>query len=143
MKELIEDYSYSKLNLLLGDYIKDIICNKDHPENHSVKYISRNPPRFNNVIEDKKGNKISVIKNLKDSCELLSEPVLVTLKTKLKECLRKYKRDQDFKGECEYEIKEISKELNKESVKKALGSVLQNDILTDIQMKLTFLHIFY
>lgn len=137
MKELIEGYSYPKLNLLLGDYIKDLICNKEHPENHLVKYITKNPPRFNSVVEDKNGNKINVIKNLKDSCELLSKPVLDTLENKLKECLKKYKKDEDFTGDCEYEIDEINKELNKDAVKKALNSVLQNDILTDIQMKLT------
>ena len=136
MKEFIENYSYAKLNLFLSDYIKEIICNKNIPQNHSVKYISKNPPRFNSVIENTSGVKINVIKNLKDSCELLSEPVLVSLKRKLNECLRKYKNDIDFKEEFDYEIKEISKELNKLSVKKALGSVLQNEILTDIQMKL-------
>lgn len=136
IKDFIEHYSYSKLTLFLSDYIKDLICNKQIPQNHSVKYISKNPPRFNSIIEDSNGNKINVIKNLKDSCELLSEPVLITLKIKLSECLKKYKTDQDFKDDCEYEIKEIKKELNKSSVKKALSTVLQNDILTDIQMKL-------
>ncbi len=136
MKEFIENYDYTKLNLFLSGYIKELICNKTQPQNHSVKYVTKNPPRFNSLVENKEGEKINVIKNLKDSCELLSEPVVTTLKTKLKECLNKYKKDCDFKEECDYEIKQISKELNKESVKKALSSVLQNDILTDIQMKL-------
>ena len=46
MKSLIEKYddnkSPDKLNLLLSDYIKDVICNKDHPENHSIKYVKKN-----------------------------------------------------------------------------------------------------
>lgn len=136
MKEFIEKYTYPKLNLFLSEYIKELICNKDQPQNHSVKYITKNPPRFNSVVETKEGEKINVIRNLKDSCELLLKPVLDTLERKLNECLKKYRNDEDFMGDCEYEINDINKELNKESVKKALSTVLQNDILTDIQMKL-------
>jgi len=137
MKGLIENYDNSKLNLLLGDYIREIICNKEHPENHSVKYIKKKPPTYNSMIEDKDGNKISVIKNLKDSCELLTEPILETLKSKLKQCLNCYKSDSDFNDIYQESIKEIRKELNKESVKKALACCLQNDILNDIEMKLS------
>jgi len=136
MKEFIEEYTYPNLNLFLSGYIKDLICNKDQPQNHSVKYVTKNPPRFNSIVENKKGEKINVINNLKDSCQLLLKPVLDTLEMKLNECLKKYRNDEDFMGDCEYEIKDINKELNKESVKKALSTVLQNDILTDIQMKL-------
>jgi hypothetical protein len=138
MKDFIEGYSYDKLPLFLSEYIKDIICNKALPQNHSVKYLTKNPPRFNSLVENDNGERINVIKNLKDSCEVLSQPVLVTLKKKLNECLKKYKNDEEFNVDCEVEIKGIRKELNKESVKKALRSVLQNDILTDIEMKLNF-----
>ena len=137
MKDFIEKYSYDKLSLFLSEYIKDIICNKELPQNHSVKYITKNPPRFNSLVENDHGEKINVIKNLKDSCEVLSQPVLVTLKKKLNECLKKYKNDEEFITDCDFEIKGIRKELNKECVKRALRSVLQNDILTDIEMKLT------
>lgn len=137
MKEFIEKYSYDKLPLFLSEYIKDIICNKTLPQNHSVKYITKNPPRFNSLVENDNGDKINVIKNLKDSCEVLSQPVLITLKKKLNECLKKYKNDEEFNTDCDVEIKGIRKELNKECVKRALRSVLQNDILTDIEMKLT------
>lgn len=137
MKGLIENYDNSKLNLLLGDYIRDIICNKEHPENHSVKYIKKKPATYNSTIEDKDGNRINVIKNLKDSCELLTEPILETLKLKLKQCLNCYKKDSEFNDIYQESIKEIRKELNKESVKKALSSCLQNDILNDIEMKLS------
>lgn len=137
MKGLIENYDNSNLNLLLGDYIKEMICNKEHPENHSVKYIKKKPPTYNSTIEDKDGNRISVIKNLKDSCELLTEPILETLKLKLKQCLNCYKKDSEFTDIYQESIKEIRKELNKESVKRALASCLQNDILNDIEMKLS------
>jgi hypothetical protein len=117
----------SKLNLLLGEYIKDIICNKDQPQNHAVKYIKKKPPTYNSLLEDKDGNMINVIKNLKDSCELLEAPILETLKVKLNQYINDFGNKEMAKG--------IFEELKKGAVKKALSSVLQNDILNDIQMK--------
>ena len=145
MKNLIEKYdddtpkNSDKLNLLLSDYIKDVMCDVKHPENHAVKYIKKKPPTYNCIIEDTDGNTVTVIKGLKDTCELLSDPMLNTLKVKLKEFLTKYKSDQHEEFDYSlYEdaIKQLKNELNKDTVKKALSSVLQNDILNDIQMKL-------
>jgi RNA binding exosome subunit len=139
MKELIEtfDINAEKLNLLLGDYLKHLLCDKEHPENQAVKYIKKKPPTYNSLVEDKNGNKMNVIKGLKDTCELLSDPVLETLKSKLKECLKVYKKDESFDdGLYDDAIKELKKELNKDNVKKSLKSVLQNDILHDIEYKL-------
>ena len=135
MKDLVEGYNYPKLNYLLTNYIKDIIHNKEHPENHSVKYIKKKPPTFSNTI-NQDGKIINVIKNLKDSCELLSEPVLATLKKKLRECTREFKNDEDFQNVYEDTVRDIKKELNKDVVKKALSTVLQTDILNDIEMKI-------
>lgn len=75
MRELVKDYDKdsSKLNLLLSDYMKSILCDHSHPENHSVKYIKKKPPTFNALIEDKEGNISNVIKGLSDTCELLSD----------------------------------------------------------------------
>jgi hypothetical protein len=145
MKNLIEKYdddtpkNSDKLNLLLSDYIKDVMCDAKHPENHAVKYIKKKPPTYNCIIEDTDGNTVTVIKGLKDTCELLSDPMLNTLKVKLKEFLTKYKSDQHEEFDYSlYEdaIKQLKNELNKDTVKKSLSSVLQNDILNDIQMKL-------
>lgn len=143
MKHLIEKYddvtpkNPDKLNILLTNYIKDVICDKDHPENHVVKYIKKKPPTYNCSTEDTDGNTVTVIKGLKDTCELLSDPMLNTLKNKLKEFLEKYKEDEEFDYSLyEDAIKQLKKELNKDTVKKALSSVLQNDILNNIQMKL-------
>ena len=135
MKDLVEEYNYPKLNYLISNYIKDMIHNKEHPENHSVKYIKMKPPTFSNTIE-KDGENINVIKNLKDSCELLSEPVLANLKKKLRQCKKVFKNDSDFQNLYEDTVKEIYKELNKDVVKKALSTVLQTDILNDIEMKI-------
>jgi hypothetical protein len=136
MKNLVEKYDYDKSNLLLSEYIKDIIHNKEHPENHSVKYIKKKPPTFSNTIENEEGETINVIKNLKDSCELLSEPVLANLKQKLRQCKKVFKNDTDFLNVYGDTVKEIYKELNKDLVKKSLSTVLQTDILNDIEMKL-------
>jgi len=135
LKDFIESYKGENLNLLLSDYIKDIICNKNHPENHSVKYIKKKPPTYNSLIE-KDGETINVIKGLKDTCELLTDPILDKLKIKLREFLKKYKKDEDFDYDLfEDTIQQLRKELNKDNVKKALSSVLQNDILNTIEMK--------
>ena len=58
------------------------------------------------------------------------------LKLKIKEFVQKYKKDDDFDILYEDAIKELKKELNKTTVKKALSAVLKNDILNDIEMKL-------
>lgn len=133
MKKLIENYTQDKSNLLLSGYIKNIIHNKDHPENHCVKYINKRPPTFENVIEQDGEEKV-LLKNLKDSCELLSDPILKTLRKKLRECNRNLKDDEDFQDNYEDTLKDIWQELNKEAVKNALSTVLKNDILNDIDM---------
>jgi hypothetical protein len=138
MKELVEklDCNSGKLNLLMSDYIKEIVCNKEHPENHSVKYIKKKPPTFNTLIE-RDGETISVFKGLTDTCELLTDPILDQLKIKLKEFIKKYKKDDEYDYSLyEDTIIQLKKELNKDTVKKALNSVLQNDILNTIEMKL-------
>lgn len=132
--------------ILLSEYIKDVICDSEHPENQAVKYIKKKPPTYNSLIEDADGNPVQVIKNLKDTCELLTDPILNTLKKKLKECLISYRKQEknckdNEQPEFEYDsydtaIEQLRKELNKENIKKALSSVLQNDILNNIQMKL-------
>jgi hypothetical protein len=140
LKNGIDVFSNDKINLLLGDYIKDIICDKEHPENHAVKYIKKRPPTYNALTEDSEGNTVTVIKGLKDTCELLSDPILDKLKIKMKEFIDKYKKDTepDFDFMLyEDAIKQLKRELNKANVKKALGSVLKNDILNNIEMKLT------
>jgi len=140
MKTIIEKYDNDsqKLNLLLGDYIKNMLCDTNHPENHAVKYVSKRPPTYTAVTEDSDGNTISVIKGLKDTCELLTDPILDRLKQKLRECLRQYKGDEEFDFSLyETAFRELRKELNKTTVKRALKGVLKNDILQNIEMKIT------
>lgn len=147
MKALIESYdngsskNHDKLNLLLSDYIKNVICDEQHPENHAVKYTKKKPPTYNSLTEDDDGNPVTVIKGLKDTCELLSDPILNQLKSKMREFIKKYKNDGDDNvfdySLYEDAISQLRKELNKENVKKALSSVLRNDILNNIEMKLS------
>jgi hypothetical protein len=154
MKNLIKSYDDTKyknkddtdnndkdrLNLVLSNYIKNMICDSEHPENHAVKYVKKKPPTYNAITEDSEGNTVNVIKGLKETCELLSDPILDQLKLKLKECIQRYKKDDDPNFDFSlYEdaFKELKKELKKSTVKKALSSVLQNDILENIEMKFT------
>jgi hypothetical protein len=144
-KELVngkEKFNNDKMNIYISEYIKDMICDTEHPENHSVKYIKKKPPTYNTHIQDTSGNTVTVIKGLKDTCELLTDPILDQLKIKLKEFIKKYKPDTepDFDYTLyENAIRELKKELNKQNVKKALKSVLQNDILNNIEMKLSLI----
>ena len=144
MKELIEKYdddlSQGSMNTLFSGYLSNVLCDKDHPENQAVKYLKKYPPTFNSVIEDREGNIINTIKDLNGTCELLSDPVLDLLKKKLREFTKKYHKDDqpDFDWELyDKSIKELRKELNKGNVKKVLNSFLKNDILNNIEMKLS------
>jgi len=141
MKQVIETYDTdkTKLNYLLTEYLNGILCDREHPENHAVKYVKRYPPTFNSITEDSEGNVITAIKGLKDTCELLSDPVLDVLKIKLSECIKKYKKDDDANYDYSlYEdaIKEIRKELKKDNIKKVLSNFLKNDLINNIEMKL-------
>jgi hypothetical protein len=143
MKEVIEQYDSdkSKLNYLLSEYLNNLFCDTQHPENHSVKYIKRYPPLFNSITEDADGKTITVIRGLKDTCELLTDPVLDVLKVKLNECIRKYKREkEDPDSDYDYSlyenaIRELQKELRKDKIKQVLANFLKNDLINNIQMK--------
>ena len=130
-----------KLNLLLSGYIKDVICDSEHPENHAIKYTKVRPPTYSCKVEDTNGNTINVIKGLKDTCELVTDPILLTLKRKIKQFLIKYAKDDkdDFDyGLYDTAIEQLRKEFNNDNVKKALSCVLQNDILNNIKMKFNY-----
>ena len=142
MKEVIEGYDGdpSKFNYLFTNYLNNVLCDSKHPENHSIKYVKKYPPTFTTTLEDSDGNIISVIKGLKDTCELLGDPVLDVLKIKLKECVNKYKKEDDPEYNYNlYEdtIKELRKELKKDNIKNVLGNFLKNDLINNIEMKLS------
>jgi hypothetical protein len=142
MKQVIETYDNdkTKLNFLLTEYLNGVLCDQEHPENHAVKYTRKYPPTFNSITEDAAGNIITTIKGLKDTCEVLSDPVLDVLKVKLCECIKKYKRDDNINYDYSlYEdaIRELRKELKKDNIKKVLSNFLKNDLINNIEMKLS------
>ena len=142
MKQVIETYDNdkTKLNFLLTEYLNGVLCDQEHPENHAVKYTRKYPPTFNSITEDAEGNIITTIKGLKDTCEVLSDPVLDVLKIKLSECIKKYKKDDNINYDYSlYEdaIKELRKELKKDNIKKVLSNFLKNDLINNIEMKLS------
>lgn len=139
MKKIIDvfDHTPEKLNYLLTNYLNIVLCDKDHPENHSVKYVKKYPPVFNSVVEDKDGNVITVIKSLNDTCELLTDPILDILKMKLKECTKRCKQQDLCDDEFDDVIKELRKELKKDNIKKVLNNFLKNDLINNIEMKLS------
>lgn len=150
MKSLVDMFdknqSNDRLNLVLSDYIKKILCDNEHPENQAVKYISKRPPTYKTLIKDEDGKIISVIKDLKNTCELLTDPVLEILKKKLNDFIKKYKNDnqpdiEDYGpfqyGMIEDAVNILKQELRKDNVKKALKNVLRDDILNNIEMKLS------
>jgi hypothetical protein len=128
--------NFPPVKIILSEYIKYMICNKDNLENQCVKYISKRPPIYSILISDKDGNPVQLNKNIKDACEILIKPILNILKNKLKECLITYEHT-DFEKKYYRAIDKLQRELNDEYiVQTALSSVLQNDIITNIQMKL-------
>ena len=141
MKQVIETYDgdKQKLHFLLTDYLNNVLCDLEHPENHAIKYTKKYPPTFNSITEDSDGNIITTIKGLKDTCELLTDPVLDVLKVKLSECIKKYKKEEDDYDYSLYEdaIKELRKELKKDNIKKVLSNFLKNDLVNNIEMKLS------
>jgi len=140
MRNLIEKYDTpdgkSKLGLLLSDYIRDILCNKDHPENHVVKYVRLKPPTFHVVSLGENGDTLTSIKGIKDTCDVLTTPLFQLLKAKLKECLRCIKHDPTFDFDIYEEgIKNLKSDLNEGIVKKVIGNILRYDIVNDHYMK--------
>lgn len=142
MKNLIKKYhSENELYLSLSDYIKNILCDPKHPENHSVKYIKKYPSTFNIIIQENE-NKVSITRVLKDAYELLIGIFLDILKYKFQEYYKtcnsnsdysSFKKALDFKREL-YDNFDNSNV--KKALKKALKSVLRNDILGNPLMKL-------
>lgn len=146
-----EDFKNIKdVKFLLSDYLKTNLCDKSKQENHCIKYISKDPPSYH--IAEKKdldGKIITVIRGLKDSVDLLSDPVLNALKKELtkfektlkKENIEAVKNSTESELKYDYElyditIKALKNELNKNNVQAALKQFLKHDILNDINMKM-------
>jgi len=141
------------VKFLLSDYLKTNLCDKSKQENHCIKYITKDPPSYH-IVEKKDidGNIITIIRGLKDSINLLSDPVLNALKKTLIKFERTLKKDSidavknGTESELKYDyelyditIKALKNELNKKNVQAALKQFLKHDILNDINMKMTII----
>lgn len=131
--EYNKDGTKIPIEMLVGNVISDIIHNKDHPENHCVKYIKKRPASFSNTIE-KDGKIINVVKNLKETSEMLCDPISLNLNKKFIECKRNLSKDD--KALYSQELYIFDKQLkDKNMITKATKNVLKNSILNDPEMK--------
>lgn len=136
--KLVNDFTHP-LNLRLMDLIKQLIANPLCPENHCAKYITKSPPLYNIVTINDNGEIINCIQNLKESCDRMKDPVLQGLKTRLRRYILDYSKqngsDEDYE-DVKSNLKDIRECLDNKAVYKALNSVLRNEVLHDIKMKL-------
>jgi hypothetical protein len=143
MKGLIETYDKDKSRLaeLLSCYIRDIICNKHHPENHCIKYINKRNMIFNIVINEgtevERGN---IQKSKTDKyniiCDIASKYMFKYILKNLKRCLVFYRKDEDFQDLYEDTVIQIKQDLDINVIVRALKLCLKNYILQDTSMKL-------
>ena len=155
IKKLKNDEEFKNVKdvkFLLSDYLKTSLCDTNKPENHCIKYVSKNPPSYS--ITEKKdidGEIITVIRGLKDSVDILSDPVLNALKKTLNKFektikLENRKEDETRELVSKYDyamydttIKALKNELNKKNVQAALKQFLKHDLLNDINMKISLI----
>ena len=113
MEKIVNTFDESNIKLLVGDFIRDILANKNHPENHVVKYIRKKPATFSTLTKDKDGNLINIVKDLGDTLLIIKDPVLEVLRSKINEYLRDYKNTPEYNR---YKAKELLEELRKEQI---------------------------
>jgi hypothetical protein len=160
-KNLIIKYEKHKHNCsddllqsMLSEYIKNLILNKNNPENHCIKYIKKKPPTYNIKILDENNNKPScIIKKLHECPVILYEPIYKIIKKQLKSLLYKsFNNNQDDDDDdneeddkLEYTNKTVHSLANQlahhngqKILMSSIKSVLHNNILFDKEMKFTF-----
>jgi len=141
------------VKFLISDYLKTNLCDKLKPELHCVKYVTKYPPSYNiSQKRDINGDIIDTIQGLKDSVDLLSDPILKNIK----KALQSFEKILiiESKKACEngdvellkydytlYDvtIKALKNELNKKNVQAALKQFLKHDLLNDINMKISLI----
>lgn len=135
----------NSLIVLLTEYIKNIIYNKNIPENMCITYIRRRQPMFNIVINNDK-TITNDIKSAKDICDLYSEMFLKIIKKEMKnftKYIKNIKKDNNnIDDDLLYDMNVIDtfKDLlRKENIiniiSHSLKNVLNNYILYDKNMK--------
>lgn len=137
MKTLIDNYdtNRNRLSSLLSDYIKRLICNKEHPENHCIKYINKRNGIFSLYLTEKNGIKKHIVDDCKNICNTASEYIYNYIYSSFKKCLKFYKKDEEFQNLYEDTIIQFKQNLNIDIISKALKLCLQGYILNDKTMK--------
>ncbi len=135
MKDLIIKYNETNLRTLISEYIRLIICDKNHPENHCIRYLQKRPILYVFTM-NVDGSLQTFRRTVKETCELIADTILILIKTKLRECVKHYKKlNDDIIDMHSDKITDIKKTLNSDVVKKALKTVLNNDIINNIEMR--------
>jgi rubrerythrin len=137
IKELILAYDSNKshVNFVLSDFLKEILCNKNYPKNHVVKYVVKNPPTYSIVVETQ-DEVTNIMKDTRDTITILTKPIIELLDTKLKESMNLLKQDETFDYELyEDTIGDLHADLYKGNIQQALKSILRHDILNNTDMK--------
>lgn len=137
MRELIDIYDTNKykLNNLLSEYIKNIICNENYPQNHCIKYVDKKMKIFSIYITEH-GFKTHIKDNYKQLCHIASEYFYNIIKKQLSKCLKFYKDDKEFQNLYEDTIIDFERDLTINNVNKALKTCLHVYILNDKKMKI-------
>jgi hypothetical protein len=124
------------MDLVLKKYIRSLISNPEHPENYAVKYTKKDPPMFSTLISEN-DQQICVINDLKDTCELISEPLIEQMLKKIKESWREFRQDPDFDETMDVNLLEaLRSSLKNENIRKILKRYLKSDILENIDFKI-------
>ena len=124
------------MELVLKNYIRSILSNPDHPENHAVKYTKKDPPMFSTLVTENDTQK-HVVNDLKDTCDLISEPLIEHMMKKIKSSWREFCQDPDFDETMDINLMDALKDkLKNENVRKILKRYLRSDILENVQMKI-------
>ena len=68
------------VKFIFSDFLKSQLCDDNYPEKHPIKYLSKNPQSYH-IVEKRgiDGEIITIIRGLKDSVDILSNPVLDAL----------------------------------------------------------------
>lgn len=127
-----DDLSFSNLKYLLLKYINNILCNKEFKENYAIKYTRKKPATYYISYTEN----LHFIKNLKDTCELLCNPILNILLDKFNEFMYVVLRDPDYDMSLyEDTIEKLRITLNRDTIMIVLKNFLKNNILNNNEMK--------
>jgi hypothetical protein len=123
------------MDLVLKNYIRSILSNEDHPENHAVKYTKKDPPMFSTIVTENDKQKC-VINDLKDTCDLISQPLIEVMLKKIKKSWGEMKQDPDFDDMDQNLVDALRDTLKNERVREILKRYLKSDILENVEMKI-------